>query len=104
MTIEDRLQIAELLAEYGGLLTEKQRDTVALYCDMDLSLAEVAGEVGTSRQAVRDVIVRSVTTLEDYENRLGNVRLKSALLEILGGCTDADWQERCRKAIALLEE
>ena len=104
MTIEDRVAIAELLAEYGALLTAKQRDTVAMYCDMDLSLAEVADEVGTTRQAVRDVIVRSVAVLENYEDKLGNVRLKAALLGRLKGCTDADWRERCNQAIAMLEE
>lgn len=104
MTIEDRLQIAELLSEYGGLLTEKQRETVALYCDMDLSLAEVAAEMGTTRQAVRDLIVRTVAVLEDYESKLGNVQLKSALMATLRACTDANWQVGCAKAIALLEE
>ena len=102
MTIEDRVAIAELLAEYGALLTAKQRDTVAMYCDMDLSLAEVADEVGTTRQAVRDVIVRTVAVLENYEEKLGNVCLKAALLATLKG--DADCQERCRQAIAMLEE
>ena len=104
MTIEDRVAIAELLAEYGALLTAKQRDTVAMYCDMDLRLAEVADEVGTTRQAVRDVIVRAVAVLENYEQKLGNVRLKAALLGCLKGSTDADWQDRCHQAIAMLEE
>lgn len=104
MTIEDRFVIAELLAEYGALLTDKQRDTVSMYCDMDLSLAEVADEVGTTRQAVRDVIVRSVATLEEYEQKLGNVRLKSALVATLRGCTEADWAEKRDQAIAMLED
>ncbi len=104
MTIEDRFMIAELLQEYGALLTDKQRETVAMYCDMDLSLAEVADEVGTTRQAVRDVIVRAVAVLEQYEAKMGNVRLKSALLAVLKGCTGENWQSACNQAIALLED
>ncbi|MBQ4444611.1 MAG: DNA-binding protein [Clostridia bacterium] len=104
MTIEDRVLIAELLAEYGALLTDKQRETVEMYCLMDLSLQEVADEVGTTRQAVRDVVTRTVASLEEYENKLGNVRLKSAVLAALKGCTEADWRVRCDEAIALLED
>ena len=67
MTLDDRVMIAELLAEYGALLTEKQRAVLTMYCEMDLSLHEVAQEYGISRQAVRDVIVRAVAALEQYE-------------------------------------
>ena len=30
MTIEDRVQIAELLSEYGAMLTLKQRETATM--------------------------------------------------------------------------
>lgn len=104
MTIEDRYAITQLLAEYGALLTDKQRDTLTMYCDMDLSLAEVAAEYGTTRQAVRDVIVRAVAILEQYEAKLGNVRRRAQLLGILTTCTDADWRQGVANAIALLED
>ena len=103
MTIEDRVAIAELLSEYGAMLTDKQRETVSMYCLMDLSLQEIADEVGTSRQAVRDIVVRVVATLEEYESKLGNVRLKSAVLDALKDA-DTDWEVRCERAIALLED
>lgn len=103
MTIEDRVQIAELLSEYGAMLTLKQRETATMYCLYDLSLQEIADEVGTTRQAVRDIVVRVVATLEEYEQKLGNVRLKSALLDALKD-TDADPLARCTRAIALLED
>jgi len=104
MTIEDRVLIAELLAEYGALLTDKQRETVSMYCLLDLSLQEVADEVGTSRQAVRDVVTRTAALLEAYEEKLGNVRLKTAVLNALKGCSDADWRVAVNEAIALLED
>ena len=104
MTIEDRVSIAELLTEYGALLTDKQRETLTMYCLYDLSLQEIADEVGTSRQAVRDIVTRVVATLESYEEKLGNVRLKGAVLDALKGCTESDWKARLDRAIALLEE
>jgi len=103
MTIEDRVAIAELLAEYGALLTDKQRETVSMYCLYDLSLQEIAEEVETTRQAVRDIVVRVAATLEEYESKLGNVRLKGAVLDALKD-PDADPTARCAKAIALLED
>lgn len=40
----------------------------------DLSLAEIAGNDGVSRQAVHDLIKRSEAALHEYEERLGFVR------------------------------
>ena len=85
------------------MLTDKQRETASMYCLMDLSLQEIADEVGTTRQAVRDIVVRVAATLEEYESKLGNVRLKTAVLDALKD-TDADWEVRCGRAIALLED
>ena len=39
-----KLQLSELLSVYGGLLTEKQRDALVMYCNCDLSLGEIADE------------------------------------------------------------
>ena len=95
--------IAELLAEYGALLTDKQRSTLAMYCEMDFSLQEVAEEYGISRQAVRDIIVRAVAQLEEYEAKLGNMRLRRRLLAVLQD-EGQQPQERLASAVQLLEE
>lgn len=65
-----KIQLSELLSAYGSLLTKKQRDVVAMYCDCDCSLAEIASEHGISRQGVRDAIVKSENTLEKFEQSL----------------------------------
>lgn len=59
---------------YGQLLTERQRSLMELYYSQDLSLGEIAGEYGVSRQAVYDTLKRAGKALEDYEARLGLVR------------------------------
>ena len=67
------LQMALLFDFFGDLLTEKQREYFDLYYNEDLSLSEIAGNVGITRQGVRDIIVRAESTLLDYEERTGIV-------------------------------
>ena len=79
--IEKKLEIGLLNDYYGGLLTEYQSRIVSMYYDEDLSLAEIADEVNVSRQAVRDVLVRSANKLNEYENKLGLVSKLSKIVE-----------------------
>lgn len=65
-----KLQLSELLSVYGVTLTDKQRDACAMYCDCDCSLAEIADEVGITRQGVRDAIVKAEAALVKLENAL----------------------------------
>lgn len=65
-----KIQLSELLQIYAEMLTEKQRETVTMYCDCDCSLAEIATEVGISRQGVRDAIVKAEATLVKLEETL----------------------------------
>lgn len=52
---------------YGSLLTDKQQYVLELYYEHDLSLSEIAEEMGISRQAVHDIIKRAEGLLSDYE-------------------------------------
>lgn len=104
MTIEDRCAVGELYAEYGPLLTDKQQQMLAMYCEMDLSLQEVAEEYGISRQAVRDSIVRAVNSLQSYEAKLGNVRLKAQLSTALCTADGDNWQAVIARCKQLLED
>lgn len=55
---------------YGSLLTDKQQYVLELYYEHDLSLSEIAEEMGISRQAVHDLIKRAEGLLNDYEGKL----------------------------------
>ena len=67
------LTACTLLDHYGAMLTERQRDIVTYYYFDDLSLAEIAENEGITRQAVRDIIKRSLQQLGDMEAKLGLV-------------------------------
>lgn len=70
MDIDRKIQLSELNRIYGALLTEHQREMLRLYYDCDISLFEIAEQLGISRQAVRDAIVRGEKTLLDFEDKL----------------------------------
>ncbi len=68
---EKNLNISYLLDFYGVLLSERKRTVMDMYYNEDLSLAEVADEIGISRQGVRDIIKKSEEELFFFEERLG---------------------------------
>lgn len=65
------LSISLLLGYYGELLSKKQREVAESYYFDDLSLAEIAENNGTSRQAVLDNIRHAETKLKKFEQTLG---------------------------------
>ncbi len=69
--VSRKVELAWLLAFYGGMLTEKQREVLTLHCEEDLSLAEIAQEAGVSRQGVHDMLHRTTQRLLDMEEKLG---------------------------------
>ena len=56
---EKNLEIGYLLDFYGDVLPERRRDIMDLYYNDDLSLAEIAEQMGITRQAVRDSIKKT---------------------------------------------
>ena len=67
---EKNLNIGYLLDFYGDLLSERKRTVMELYYNEDLSLAEIAAEIGISRQGVHDLIKKSEEDLQTYEEKL----------------------------------
>ncbi len=68
---EKDLEIALLLDFYGELLSDSRRHAAELYYNEDLSLGEVAEDMGITRQGVRDHIERAKSQLATYEEKLG---------------------------------
>jgi uncharacterized protein len=68
--LEKTTRLNYLFDFYQSLLTEKQRNYMALYYLDDYSLGEIAEEFHISRQAVYDNIKRTEAMLEEYEEKL----------------------------------
>ena len=60
-----------LLDFYGELLTERQKQTMQLYYEEDLSLGEIAEQLRITRAGVHDALKRGLAALEHFEKRLG---------------------------------
>ena len=69
--VRRKVEIAWLMAFYGGMLTDKQREVLTLHCEEDMSLAEIAQEAGVSRQGVHDMLTRAAQRLFEIEEKLG---------------------------------
>ena len=72
-----------LLDVYGPLLTEKQRETLDLYVNEDLSLSEIAENTGVSRQAAQDAIKKAQQRLREWEKALGYLEKRLRIEKIL---------------------
>ena len=68
---EKNLEIGYLLDFYGDVLSERKRTVLDYYYNDDLSLAEIAEEIGISRQGVRELIKKAGEELTFYEEKLG---------------------------------
>jgi predicted DNA-binding protein YlxM (UPF0122 family) len=70
---KDVKEISLLLDFYGELLSERKQSVLALYYNEDFSLAEIAEEIGISRQGARDLIKKAEEELRHLEEKLGLV-------------------------------
>ena len=69
----DALEMTLLFDYYGNLLTDRQRMCFDLRHNQDLSLAEIAEELGVSRQGVHDNLTRAEALLRNMEEKTGCV-------------------------------
>lgn len=108
-------RVALLLDFYAPLLTERQRELAELHFEHDLSLGEIAGEFGISRQAVHDGLARAEAQLEALEARLGLVArhlamrrrlagLRALIEAAAAGTAPAGWADRARALLDALDE
>lgn len=88
---EKNLNIGYLLDFYGDVLTDRRRDALDFYYNDDMSLSEIAEEMGISRQGVRDLIKKAEEELLFYEEKLGLAK------------KFADAQEHAARALKMCE-
>ena len=81
--MEKIVKVAELFDIYGPLLNEKQRDVINCYYNEDLSLQEIADNNNKSKQAISDMMTRSVDKLFEFEDELSLLEKKEGLKDAL---------------------
>lgn len=98
LNVAKNLEITVLLDFYGDMLTGKQKEFLDYYYNEDLSLAEIAANVGITRQGVRDAIKRAECQLTEMEQRLGLVarfrEVREGLDEIMDCATKISAENR----------
>ena len=105
--VETRVELTCLLDFYGPLLTEHRREVLRLYCEEDLSLAEIAEQEAISRQGVHDTVHKAQKQLEEYEEKLGLLARYRRMTQGLARCGEllaGAQEEDAVKARALIGE
>ena len=77
------LTYSVLLDFYNHFLTDKQIETMEMYYNQDMSLAEISENLGVTRQGVRDNIKRAEATLDELEQEVGAVRRYNNSVELI---------------------
>ena len=68
------VEYASLLYDfYGALLSENQLEVMTMYHEDNLSLSEIAEELGMTRQAVHYTLKKAERKLEEFDSKLGLV-------------------------------
>ncbi len=101
--MEKNIKISMLLDIYGVLLTAKQSDLLDLYYNQNLSLSEIADDVGITRQGVRKILVDGEKKLFDYEEKLHFLNKKlednKIIEELIEETDDIAFKEKLRKLL-----
>ena len=77
----ESLEMTLLFDYYGELLTQRQRDCLDMRYNQDMSLGEIAQELGVSRQGVYDNLNRAEILLRNIEEKTGFLRRDAAVKE-----------------------
>lgn len=83
MKIEQVIKISQLYDFYSELLSEKQKQYLNDYYFNDFSLTEISENYDISKQAVSNNIKRTITELEQYEEKLNLIKLNNERLFLL---------------------
>lgn len=70
MQIEEYLNYTLLFDTYGKLLSNKQKDVMDKFLNLNLSESELASFTGESRQSVHDAVAKAKKQLEKFEEEL----------------------------------
>lgn len=97
--MNDRDYVVMLYDFYGELLTEKQREYFEEYYFNNLSLSEIAGNLGVSRNAIHKVIQGVEEKLNFYEEKLEMYKKNQLIYDIIRDVEDENIKMRLKGLI-----
>jgi predicted DNA-binding protein YlxM (UPF0122 family) len=68
------MEMSLMFDYYGALLTKRQGEIFRLYHEDNLSLSEIAEELGISKQGVSSALAKAEKALSDCEAKLGLIK------------------------------
>ena len=89
-----------LFSIYQKLLTLKEQNIFSLYYEENLSLSEIAENLGISRSAVGNKVKTVEKKLQNYENLLQVLTKNEILKECLKEVKEKELQERITKILS----
>ena len=110
---EKNMRLAYLFDFYIDMFDEHSQKIMSAYYEDDLSLAEIAANVGISRQGVRHVIKKCEEQLINLEDKLSLVKKHEACQDAIARLqtltqslsdTDGDTAEKLREVVEILEK
>ncbi|MBR5179315.1 MAG: DNA-binding protein [Lachnospiraceae bacterium] len=81
--LKEIVELTRLYDVYGPLLSDHKKEIFESYVLDNYSLAEIAEQVGLSRQGVRDIVRRCSKELQEAEEKLGFLKKMDRLTERL---------------------
>ena len=102
--MEEKVEISILLNLYGNLLTETQRSYMDLYYNQDYSLSEIGDNENITRQAVRNILVKSKKKLYEYEQKLKFMEKENNIKKLLEKIKNTKSEEEKQKYIKKIQE
>lgn len=108
----ENIELQSMLFDfYGSLLNDSQNEVMALYHEDNLSLSEIAEELGQSRQAVHYTLKKAEKALNGYEDKLGlvagynrNRELAGRAKTIIGSASDRLGDAVRKELISIIDE
>ncbi len=106
--MENELFVSVLFDYYSAMLTERQRDIFEMYVNNNLSLSEIAENLGISRQGVRDGLIKTEKALIGFEEKLciheKNRKLTALLNELKDLISDTQMSDEKREKVKNLTD
>lgn len=101
-TLLDREKALSLLSVYEPILTEKQAQFMKSYYVYDLSLSEIAEQVGITRSAVSFTLSSALNKMEEHEERLKILKKQKKLIKSIDKIIENN--QNCKAELEKLKE